>query len=223
MTAVFVLRHPETAWNVAQRYQGRLEAPLSDEGIRQQASLLDAFDGIALDAVYTSPLGRARRLAESLAAYARADVRIDPRLTEIDMGPWQGLYRAEIEERFPDLYHQWYVAPESVTFPGGESLRDVRARTLSSFCEVFQHHPDGNVAVVTHSVVIQVLAAESLGLELKHLHRLRVSNGGVSIFCGSEAPGSLLTLNSAEAVHGGLPESARVQGCAEWKPRRVTA
>src|SRR5947209_14524370 len=80
MTAVYVLRHPETTWNVAERYQGRLDAPLSARGASQARAAADAFRGETLDAVFSSPLGRARHLAERLAKVTGAELRVDQRL-----------------------------------------------------------------------------------------------------------------------------------------------
>src|SRR4051794_9332718 len=103
MTSVFILRHPQTTWNVQHRYQGRLEAPLTRTGRADARVVARTFAAQSVEAVYSSPLSRALDLATAIAAAAEAPLRVDGRFTEIALGPWEGLYRSEIEERFPEL------------------------------------------------------------------------------------------------------------------------
>jgi broad specificity phosphatase PhoE len=195
MTAVYTLRHPETTWNAAQRYQGRLESPWSKGGRRQARLICDSFDHPDLDAVFSSPLGRALRLGRALSTEMRAPLIIDQRLTEIGQSCWEGLTLREIQSRYPRLYEQWYTRPDLAQLPRSETLADVQARSLSALQDVFTRYPIGTVAVVTHSVVIQVLVASSLRLSLQCIHRINVSNGRITTFSGTEAPGRLLALN----------------------------
>jgi broad specificity phosphatase PhoE len=221
MTAVYVLRHPETTWNLAQRYQGRLESPISAAGERQTVRAVSAFVPGSLDAVVSSPLGRARYLANAVASRTGAPLAVDHRLTEIGQTTWEGLHRVEIDARYPEMYDRWYLSPDTVRFPGGEDLGDVRVRAQSALADIFSRYPEGDVAVVTHSVVIQVLVASALALDLRHIHRLRVANAGITTLCGTEIPGAILSLNALDPK--APVESAAAEGCARWKPRRMTS
>lgn len=222
MTAVYVLRHPETTWNQAQRYQGRLESPLSAEGRRQSRLVIQAFTRRDLDVVVCSPLKRAHYLASELAQATGAPLHVDHRLTEIGQSVWEGLHLAEIKEKYPDMYEQWYLAPDRVTFPRGENLQSVQARSVAALSDLYARYPTGNVGVVTHSVVIQVLVAASLSIGLQHIHQLRVSNASITTLCGQTAPGSMLSLNCTESLYGGPVASAAAQECAQSQPRRVS-
>jgi broad specificity phosphatase PhoE len=220
MTAVYVLRHPETTWNLAQRYQGRLESPLSDLGKQQAVRAASAFSPGTVDAVVTSPLRRARSLADEVATRTGAPVVVDHRLTELGQTSWEGLYLDEIRVRYPEMYDRWYLRPDTVRFPEGEDVADVQRRGLSALADIFARYPEGHVAVITHSVVIQVLVATALALDLRQIHRLRVSNVGITTLCGMEIPGAVLTLNALDPQSP--VASASAQGCATWKPRRIT-
>lgn len=214
MTLLYVLRHPQTTWNAEQRYQGRLEAPVSPQGRVQSRMVSRAFAGCPLVAVYSSPLGRAQYLARDLARATDAPLVFDQRLTEIAQTPWEGLYLPEIRDRFPDLYAEWYATPDRVRFPAGESLRDVRARALSAVADIYAQQPNCHVAVVTHSVVIQVLVAAALELNLRHIHRIHTHNAGITTFCGTAAPGRLLSLNVTEGPYRRTPAAdAAAQAC----------
>jgi len=222
MTAVLLLRHPQTTWNAAERYQGRLDSPLSDEGRAQIQPVCRLFAGDRLDAVYSSPLTRALSLASPIAEQTNAPLIVDSRLAEMAQGPWEGLYLAEIQHSYPELYREWYNHPERFCFPGGESPSMVQHRAACVLRDIFCRYGEGRVAMVTHSVVIQTLTCAALSLGLHHLHRVRIANCGVTTICGADLPGSLLTLNSTEAIFSSPIQGAAEQDCIRWKQRRVT-
>ena len=222
MTAIFVLRHPQTTWNKAERYQGRLDSPLSEEGRRQSVLTARAFAGESLDCVVTSPLSRARVLGEAIAATTGAALQTDARLVEVGQGAWEGLYISEIRARFPSMLHQWHSRPDQVHFPGGETLIEVQRRTLGAFDEIYRGYPAGSVAVVSHSVVVQILVLRSLRMDLRYLHAIKISNASVTTICGNDAPGSLLSLNVTQALYGSPVKSARAEGCVDAVTRSYT-
>lgn len=196
MTVVYVLRHPETIWNATKRYQGRLESPISPLGQLQARVAADTFEDVPVDAIYSSPLRRALYLAEQLQTVTESQILVDQRLTEMGQSAWEGLYLSEIRALYPSLYQRWYSRPDQVRFPDGESVDDVASRALSAFSVIFERHPDGSVAITTHSVVLQALTALALGLDFRYLHRLKIDNAKVSTFLGNRAPGTVLSLNA---------------------------
>jgi broad specificity phosphatase PhoE len=222
MTTVFVIRHPETTWNKEQRYQGRLDTALSAHGREQAERLVASFSPHTLDAVFTSPLARARVLAEGLGRRTGAAVCVDNRLTEIAQGSWEGMRLKDIRDTYGELYAGWYSRPDLVVFPRGEGLMDVRRRSQALLSDVFERFHGSRIAIVTHSVVVQSFVIAALGLDPRHLHRLHVANCGVTTLCGEEAPGSLFTLNSTEALYGSPAGSAEAAACASFQERKVT-
>lgn len=222
MTAVYVLRHPETTWNVDRRYQGRLEAPLSLEGEQQANMAARNFRGQNLAAVYSSPLSRSRHLAALIAEVTGNEVTIDNRLTEIGQCPWEALEVGEVRRRYPNLFAQWYSAPASVQFPSGESVHDVWRRSQSALADIFARHQDADVAVITHSVVVMALACAALSLDLRHLHSITASNAGITILCGQRAPGYLLELNNTSAIHAEPIPRAAAHNCSSDKDVKAT-
>ncbi|MGH2447854.1 MAG: histidine phosphatase family protein [Chloroflexota bacterium] len=208
MTTVFLVRHPQTTWNTEGRFQGGLEAPLTAEGSEQALLLAASFVGQPLAGVYTSPIGRAANTARLISDEAESPLFVDERLSEINMGAWEGLDHRQVKSRFPDVYRNWYSHPTQVTFPGGESLHDVQRRACDALGEIFERFPLARVAVVTHSVVVQVLAASALRLELDNIHRITVSNSSVTTICGDEIPGTLVTLNATDERYRSAPTAA---------------
>jgi probable phosphoglycerate mutase len=144
-----MLRHGESTALTEGRFQGRLETPLSRLGLRQAelAGARLAAPGVApripvperppLEIVH-SPLGRARQTAEAAHAALRAihatgvpDLRPDTALLELGQGKWEGLFRSEVSERYPEELAGWRLRPTERQAPGGERVIDaaVRART----------------------------------------------------------------------------------------------
>jgi probable phosphoglycerate mutase len=136
---IYYLRHGETDWNVQGRLQGGHDIPLNARGRSQAAHCgeilreLFARDGITPEALdyISSPLGRAcetMQLARRALGLPPAGYRVDPRLTEITFGEWEGYTIAELRNRDPGRvaareHDKWrFVAP------GGESYEAVSKR-----------------------------------------------------------------------------------------------
>jgi|SRR5579884_1602557 len=215
MTAVYVIRHPQTTWNVVSRYQGRLEPPLSREGEAQARLLARAFAGQDVAAVITSPLCRALTVGRDISVATDSPLIVDQRFTEIGLGEWEGLTIDELRARYPDLLRCWHETPDTAQIPGGEALSDVAMRATDALGDIFRGYPAGNVVVVTHSVVVRVLAARAVGLDLNAVHRLPASNAGITTLCGSKLPGRLVWLNNVSAVYQSPIAAAEAVGCGE--------
>jgi probable phosphoglycerate mutase len=124
----YLARHGQTEWNVTGRRQGRLDSPLTTLGLEQarRNALLLTDEGI--DAVYTSPLGRARRTASIIASELGLTVQVVDDLAEIDHGLWSGLGSAEIDARWPGQRAARERDKYTFRFPEGESYADADVR-----------------------------------------------------------------------------------------------
>lgn len=105
VTRLLVVRHAQSVWNAAGRWQGWSDAPLSPLGVdqAQRAGRALAAAGVTPAVVACSDLQRARRTAELIADEVGYDrpLAVDRRLREQDLGEWNGLTSAEIEARWP--------------------------------------------------------------------------------------------------------------------------
>jgi broad specificity phosphatase PhoE len=93
-------------------------------------------------------------------------------------------------------------------------------RAAAAVKDIFDAFPGGTVAIVSHSVVVQVVAAMSLHLDLRFLHSIKISNASITTICGNDFPGTLLSLNGTEVLYGSPVDSARAETCAgerKWK------
>ena len=86
---LFVVRHGQTSYNVENKVCGSTDADLNETGIMQAKAAAQKFSDIHIDKVYSSPLRRAAKTAEIIAAKAninKEDIIIDKRLSEQDYG-----------------------------------------------------------------------------------------------------------------------------------------
>src|SRR3954453_20965045 len=102
-----------------------------------------------VDAVYASPLERARETAAPIGAARGLKVRIDRGLLECDFGEWTG---AELKKlmKLPE-WSTVQRSPSTFTFPGGESFLAMQTRMVSALDRIRSAHPGGVVVCVSHA------------------------------------------------------------------------
>jgi broad specificity phosphatase PhoE len=177
---VFLVRHAETAWNRDRRYQGWSDTPLSETGRAQAAAVAKELAGVGLAAVYASPLSRALDTGEAIARPLGLTVQPTPAFKEMGFGSWEGQTLEAARALDPELYERWREAPHETVVPGGEALKDVRARVLAGLAALREPHRGQAVCVVTHAIVARLLILEALGLGLDRIWSVHVSPTGVS-------------------------------------------
>jgi len=181
ITTVLIVRHGQTASNVSGRYMGWIDEDLSDEGVWQAEQLSHRLAGWSITSVYSSPLRRANRTAEIIAAPHSIPVSIVDGLGEIRVGAWEGKFGKELEAEFPDLWRLWKTDPSTVRMPGGESLSQVRERAIASLEDIVEANRGHQVLMVTHDVVVRLLVAYCLGASSSIYRRLDAGNASLTI------------------------------------------
>lgn len=149
-TDLLIVRHGQSTWNALGRWQGHADPPLSDFGQRQAKAAKDTLE-IEFDAIVASDLERAFRTAE-LATGELQHVARHVDFRERHAGEWEGMTRAELEERWPNWQTtEW--RPE-----GFEDDVAVLARVLPALERLVDSVPSGSrILLVTHGGVIRAL------------------------------------------------------------------
>jgi probable phosphoglycerate mutase len=181
---LYFVRHGETDWNRAQRYQGQRDIPLNALG-REQAvgngrTLADALGEKAAGIDYvSSPLQRAWETMELMRAELGLPLkgyRTDDRLREIHYGHWEG----ELWNELPAKDPQGFAAREADKWgwrpTGGESYRDLSDRVAEWLGEVKR-----DVVIAAHGGVMRVLRGLSLGLDPAEIFQLDVPQDKVLV------------------------------------------
>jgi 2,3-bisphosphoglycerate-dependent phosphoglycerate mutase len=146
---LYCVRHGESCYNAQGRIQGQSNTPLSPLGLLQAQAVSDALRTLDIDAIYCSPLERARQTAQPLADALQLDVRSDPRLMEIHVGIFQDRLHAEIAEVYPQETARWRSSEADYRIPGGESRRDLMVRAAAAF-EAIRAAGHKRVVIVSH-------------------------------------------------------------------------
>lgn len=133
---IYLARHGQTEWNVAGRRQGRLDSPLTPLGLQQAARNAELLSTEGIDAVFTSPLGRAHRTASIIGSALGLTVQVLDDLAEIDHGLWSGLGSAEIDAGWPGQRAVRERDKYAFRFPDGESYADGDVRGGRALAEV---------------------------------------------------------------------------------------
>jgi probable phosphoglycerate mutase len=164
-TTIILVRHGQTEWNRVERFRGRFDVPLNNTGLLQAQRTAHRIAQHWKPAViFSSPLGRAMRTAESIGHTCNTQVQPHDDLLDIDYGQWQGLTPEEARSQWPEDVLSWYAHPDSVRIPGGESLEKVRNRAMKALDWVCREYTGSEIVLVSHTVVNRLLLLGILAL-----------------------------------------------------------
>ncbi len=196
MTRFILVRHGQTEWNRVERFRGRADVPLNDTGLAQaRATGVRIAGEWKVAAVYSSPLSRAVRTAEAIAAHFNLQVQVRPDLADIDYGQWQGLTPDEARARWPEEVEAWYSAPQDAHIPGGETLAALRARAMAEIRELGSLHPGDTIVLAGHTVINRIMLLGVLGLGNERFWRLRQEPCAINVFEWDGFEFDLVSLN----------------------------
>ena len=157
MGDIWFIRHGESEWNAAGRWQGQADPPLSALGRAQARALVAALAPLARErsvVLAASDLSRARETAETLGAALGLAVRLDARLRELDVGEWSGHTPAEVERRWPAELARFRAGDDRFPAGGGETRLALRARVGAALAELEASGAE-TIALVSHLGVVR--------------------------------------------------------------------
>lgn len=169
MLTIYLTRHGETEWNIAQKLQGWLDSPLTEKGKRNARELGARLKDIEFQTVYSSPSERSLCTARLMMQGRTCPFVIEEDLKEIHFGDWEGQNRQVVSENYPQAYFNFWNAPHLYTSETGENFFQLKRRVLALLEELKSRHETGNVLIVTHTVVIKLLLASVKELPLEKL------------------------------------------------------
>ena len=178
-----VVRHGVTDWNREGRWQGRLDPPLSDDGLREArlvAARIAGDDDLRPSRIISSTLGRASQTAAAIGREVGVRVEPEPRLIEIGAGEWEGHTHEELEQIDGDRYRAWRSAESEVRPPGGEPLDEAIARIHGVLDELGGGPGPWPILLVSHGGIIRILAGALFELPGTWIWSLDVDNASVS-------------------------------------------
>jgi phosphoserine phosphatase len=178
-TTVWLVRHAAAAGAEGRCY-GRLDLPLSEQGIRQAHEAARVLKDEAIAHTYSSKLSRAVETAGILAEPHGLAVHTIADLAEIHFGDLEGLSYDEIETRYPEVFRSWMSTPTETEFPNGESFVRMRARVLPAMNDLIARHQNETILVVSHAGPIRVLLGAALGMPEHLIFRLEQKHAALN-------------------------------------------
>jgi broad specificity phosphatase PhoE len=197
MTFVYLVRHGQTAWNKEEIFRGRADVPLNESGLKEAELAAEYFRGKEVDAIYSSPISRALQTAEKIARVLGLKVVPHSGITDMSFGDWEGRPIREVEKNDPDRFRLWQEEPHLLKVPRGETLDEVRTRTMAALEEVISSHLQGTVILVSHRVITKVLICAILGLDNSHFWQIDQDTTAINLIRYQNGKYALSLMNEA--------------------------
>jgi probable phosphoglycerate mutase len=179
MTTIVLIRHGMTG-DVARALSGTAEnIHLNEIGRAQAEATARQLTHLALAAVVSSPLDRARETAEPIAAQHGLAVEIVTALGEFEFGDWTGRTMTMLEN--DQGWRRFNTARSLTRPPAGELMLEVQGRAVAALLQLSKRFPEQTIAAVSHGDVIRSVLLYVLGMPLDFVHRLEVAPGRISI------------------------------------------
>jgi probable phosphoglycerate mutase len=209
---LLLVRHGETEWNRAGRFQGQIDVPLNENGKNQSQKARDFLDDTPLDLAFTSPMLRPKETAEIiLEAHSQVNLVTHSGLSEIAHGLWEGKLEAEIDASYPGELQRWRTIPEQVQMPEGENLQQVWDRAIPAWQAIVEEVGASEIPrtalVVAHDATNKVILCHILGLEPADFWKIKQGNCAVTVIDypeGAQGMPVLQSLNITTHLGGGV-------------------
>lgn len=194
-TLLLLVRHgqtPTTGTTLPGRAPG---LHLADAGHQQAARAAERIAELPkVDAVYASPLERARQTAAPIGKAVGQRVKVERGLLEADFGEWTGRPLKELM-KLPE----WTTvqrSPSTFRFPGGESFSEMQHRITSTLHRLAERHAGGVIVCVSHADPIKAAVAHALGTHLDLFQRIVISTCSISAVAHTSGGPIVLSVNS---------------------------
>lgn len=178
-TQLIFIRHGQSTWNEARRWQGHSNPPLADTGRMQARLLARRLSTWDIDFIYTSDLARAVETASILGEAINIQPTIDPIWRERGFGELEGLTSEEIEARFPLVWASRMIGPMS-GIPNAEPQDGVVTRAAAGCTRLLEQHAGKTIVIVSHGGMILTTIVHLLRLP-PNGHALLGVGGNTSI------------------------------------------
>ena len=194
---IYLIRHGQTEYNDKSIFRGQLDIPLNSFGISQAESIGKTLKVIDFDAIYSSPLNRAKKTAEIINKYQgkKEDIIVKNDFTDLNYGSWQGKSHKEVRKNYPGLYYEWGNTPYNIQIPDGESLHDAQKRSFNGLKNIINNSKDKTICIISHRVINKLLISKILGIPKTGFWKIRQDTGCINIIEYQDKKFTIIKLN----------------------------
>lgn len=169
MTKIYLVRHAEAEGNIYRLAQGHFDGLVTKRGYEQIRALRRRFEGIHIDAVYSSDLFRARTTARAVSEPRNLPIILRRELRELHMGWWEGETWQEIGRRDGEQLNCFHRDLSRLHVEGGESAQEALDRVTAELLRIAAENEGKTVAVFSHGAVIRMVLGTLRGLALRDI------------------------------------------------------
>ncbi len=174
MTEIYLIRHAQAEGNVYRMMQGHWDGDVTDAGMEQIAALAERFKDEDIDAVYASDLHRTMLTASAITKYHPLTIIPEPRLREINVGPWETKFFGNVMHDEPELARQFMYDQDKWYKEGAETYKQVGDRVYPALEDIARRHEGQKVVAVSHGVSIRCFIARVSGMSLNDVENLPI-------------------------------------------------
>jgi broad specificity phosphatase PhoE len=212
-TRVVIVRHGQSTYNAQKKIQGRCdESVLTDKGRADAKQLAQALDVVSFDAIYCSPLQRAKQTAEVISENLSNSPPLNPveTLLEVDLLQWEKRTKTEVGETEADKYHLWHERPHELTMTrNGKTFYPVLRlyeQGKQFWQDLLSKHEGQTVLVVAHNGINRCLIMSAVGIDPSRYQSIQQSNCAVNVLNFAGGLGDLVQFESLnQTAHLGIP------------------
>ncbi len=177
LSRVLLVRPGATEFDDQGRIKGSLDMPLSELGERQAAAVARELSTISMGTIYTAPCESAQQTAHEIARGRDIRVKVIDCFRNIDHGLWHGKLIDEVRRNQPRVYRTGQESPGEICPPGGEAIRDAKARVAKALRKVIKKGRDEAVTLVIPDPLAMVVQCAISGEMLHDLWKCETDHG----------------------------------------------
>lgn len=176
MVTLYLIRHCEAEGNVLGIFQGSTDLDISMVGKKQLEFLSKRFNSIHIDKVYSSPLIRAYKTAEAVAAPKGLKPIVDAGLTEVNGGIIEGMKLTDIFVNYPELEYKWCHEFHNFAPENGEAIKDTYERVWAAVKKIVEENDGKTVALASHGGALRTLICRLTVGKLENINSIPFSD-----------------------------------------------
>lgn len=196
MTRVIIVRHGQSTYNTVRRIQGHLDkSVLTEKGCSDARKVGKALSNISFDAIYCSPLKRAKQTAEIIHGEIKANLgdipalQVNQKIKEIHLPLWEGMLSTEVQENFPEEHKIWKENPDKLRMlvQDGETTVEyfpvlaLYEQAKEFWQEILPKHQNQTILVVAHSCINRCLIQTAIKIAPSYMQRIQQSNCCINV------------------------------------------
>lgn len=201
-TTFYLIRHGQSIGNLENRTLGHTDLDLSELGYLQAAATFEFMKDYHIDAIYSSPLQRAKNTVLPHAELRGLEVECIDDLREIYLGLWEGMNIHDIVHRWPYTFTELWRANFALsTPPKGEYVQDAAERVINVLKRLGEKHPGQTLLIGGHAGIFRAAVARIIGMEPERVGKEFPFPTNASITTLSYEDGKLSLVRYSEDAH----------------------